>query len=135
MKIRRVVTGHTPDGKSTIASDTKVDAITVAMLPGTEFYNLWGADVIPTFPNGGSPQPAPTYFPPTGGFRFGMFTVPPQSVVTPGNLDMGEALKEMEEKLPGVMAHMEPANSGMHTTNTIDFEYVISDYQERGRRF
>jgi mannose-6-phosphate isomerase-like protein (cupin superfamily) len=126
MKIRRVVTGHTPEGKSTIASDTEVDAIRVAMLPGTEFHNLWGADVIPTFPDDGSPQPAPTYFPPLGGCRFGMFTVPPQSMVPPGKLDMAEALKEMEEKLPGVMAHMEPANPGMHTTDTIDFEYVIS---------
>ena len=44
MKIRRVVTGHTPDGKATVASDTEVDAITIGMLPGTEFYRLWGAD-------------------------------------------------------------------------------------------
>lgn len=32
----------------------------------------------------------------------------------------------MEKKLPGVAAHMEPDNPGMHTTDTIDFEYVIS---------
>ena len=32
----------------------------------------------------------------------------------------------MEEKLPGMAAHMEPDNPGMHTTDTIDFEYVIS---------
>jgi hypothetical protein len=48
MKIRRVVTGHTPDGKATVASDTEVDAITIGMLPGTEFYRLWGADEAPT---------------------------------------------------------------------------------------
>jgi len=42
MKIRRVVTGHTPDGKATVASDTHVDAITLGMLPGTEFYRATG---------------------------------------------------------------------------------------------
>ena len=41
MKIRRVVTGHTPDGKATVASDSDVDAITIRMLPGAEFYRLW----------------------------------------------------------------------------------------------
>jgi hypothetical protein len=40
MKVRRVVTGHTRDGKATVASDTEVDAITLGMLPGTEFYRL-----------------------------------------------------------------------------------------------
>jgi hypothetical protein len=37
MKVRRVVTGHTPDGKSTVVSDSEVDAITVSSLPGAEF--------------------------------------------------------------------------------------------------
>ena len=32
----------------------------------------------------------------------------------------------MEEKLPGMVSFMEPDDSGMHTTDTIDFEYVIS---------
>jgi quercetin dioxygenase-like cupin family protein len=32
----------------------------------------------------------------------------------------------MEDKLPGMLTHLEPDNPGMHTTNTIDFEYVIS---------
>jgi hypothetical protein len=40
MKVRRVVTGHTRDGKATVASDTEVDAITLGLLPGTEFYRL-----------------------------------------------------------------------------------------------
>jgi quercetin dioxygenase-like cupin family protein len=36
------------------------------------------------------------------------------------------ALKEAEEKLPGAIAHLEPDQSGMHTTDTIDFEYIVS---------
>jgi mannose-6-phosphate isomerase-like protein (cupin superfamily) len=127
MKIRRVVTGHTPDGKATVASDTEVDAITIAVAPGSEFYRIWGADAAPTFPDDGSPRPFSTYFPPVGGFRFGLFTVPPQSVRTSASLDdMEEVLMEVEEKMPGLLAHMEPDNPGMHTTDTVDFEYVIS---------
>lgn len=37
MKVRRVVTGHTAAGKATVASDSEVDAITLALMPGTEF--------------------------------------------------------------------------------------------------
>jgi mannose-6-phosphate isomerase-like protein (cupin superfamily) len=121
-----VVTGHTPDGKSTVASDTEVDAITLGLLPGTEFYRLWGADEAPTFPDDGSPRSAAAYFPPVGGFRFGLFTVAPDSVAMPKDLDIQRAMAEIEEKLPGVAAHLEADNPGMHTTDTIDFEYVLS---------
>ena len=126
MKTRRVVTGHTPDGKATVASDTEVEALTFTMVPGMEINRLWGADEVPTFPDDGSPPPFPTYFPPVGGFRFGLFTVPPQSEAPAGPFDLDAGFKEAEEKLPGLIAHLEPDNPGMHTTDTIDFEYVIS---------
>ena len=126
MRIRRVVTGHTLEGKARIASDTEVDGITVALAPGVEFHRLWGADKAPTFPDDGSPLPFNTYFPAVGGFRFGLFSIPPQTVVPSGKLDIEAALKEIEEKLPGLAATLEPANPGMHTTDTIDYEYVIS---------
>lgn len=126
MNVRRVVTGHTPDGKAAVASDIEVAPITLGLLPGTEFHQLWGADEAPTFPNDGGPPTAPAYYPPVGGFRFGLFTVAPMSVVLPEGLDIQLALAEMETKLPGLAAHLEIGNPGMHTTNTIDFEYVIS---------
>jgi hypothetical protein len=77
MQVRRVVTGHTPAGKSIVASDTVVDALTVALMPGSEHHRLWGSDETPTFPDGGGPHPMPAFFPPVGGFRFGLFTLPP----------------------------------------------------------
>jgi mannose-6-phosphate isomerase-like protein (cupin superfamily) len=126
MKIRRVVTGHTPDGKATVASDTDVDAITIGMLPGAEFHRLWGSDATPTFPDAGSPRSARAYFPPVGGFRFGVFTIGPDSVTMPKDLDMQLAMTELEEKLPGLAAHLEADNPGMHRSDTIDFEYVIA---------
>jgi mannose-6-phosphate isomerase-like protein (cupin superfamily) len=126
MQARRVVTGHTADGKATITSDTKVEEITVDIAPGFEFHRLWGADETVTFPDDGSPRTYSAYFPPVGGFRFGLFTVPPGSETIPEDIDFKKALAEMEEKLPGMAAHMEPDAPGMHTTDTIDFEYVIS---------
>jgi quercetin dioxygenase-like cupin family protein len=39
---------------------------------------------------------------------------------------MESALLECEERLPGLLGHMENDSPGMHTTDTIDFEYVIS---------
>jgi len=126
MKIRRVVTGHDSGGRSVVASDSEVEATSVALLPGTAFYLLWGADRAPRFPDEGAPPASVEFFPPRGGFRFMTFTVPPESeLVRPEG--GGEALvTEMQQKLPGLLAHMERSSPGMHTTDTIDFEYVIA---------
>ena len=126
MKIRRVVTGHTPDGKAAVVSDTQVDGIEFALVPGEEHHMLWGADTTPTFPDDGSPLPWTTFFPPVNGFRFGLFTIPPESESSSENLDVEAALRDVEEQFPGLLAHVEPNTPGIHTTNTIDFEYVVS---------
>lgn len=126
MKIRRVVTGHSPHGKSTIVSDEEVDATVVALKPGLEHHRLWGADTIPKLPDGGAPYSMSAFFPPTGGFRFGLFTLPPESASAEVDTPLEEGLQEVEEKLPGMLAVHDPDGSGMHTTDTIDFEYVIS---------
>ena len=39
---------------------------------------------------------------------------------------MRAALADLEAALPGLLDHNEPDNPGMHTTVTIDFEYVLS---------
>jgi mannose-6-phosphate isomerase-like protein (cupin superfamily) len=121
-----VVTGHTPDGKAVVASDEEVDGIRLDLVPGYEFHRLWGGDEAPTYPDDGSPLAAPQYFPPRGGFRFGLFTVGPDSTAVEDDLDIGAAFQAMEEALPGMASHMEPEAPGMHTTDTVDFEYVIS---------
>ena len=126
MRVRRVVTGHDRDGRAVFASDEQVDPLTLALIPGAEFHRLWGADQAPAFPDDGGQTAQPAYFPPVGGYRFGLFTVPPGDYAAPADLDQQAALAEMEDKLPGMLAHLEPDNPGMHTTNTIDFEVVLS---------
>src|SRR6476620_7077281 len=51
MDVRRVVTGHDGDGKAVFVSDTTVAPVTLALLPGSEFHQLWGADEPPRFPD------------------------------------------------------------------------------------
>jgi mannose-6-phosphate isomerase-like protein (cupin superfamily) len=125
MKVRRVVTGHSPAGKAVLASDTQVDGITVAQL-GSEFHRLWGGDAVSRFPDDGSEPAGPLYFPPVGGFRVSMFTVPPDSVMRAALANPAALMPELEAKLPGLTGPLEPDAPGMHTTDTIDFEYVIS---------
>lgn len=126
MGVRRVVTGHDDSGKAVFASDVVVDPITSDLVPGMEFFRLWGGDETARFPDDGSPRPAVQYFPPVGGFRFGLFTVPPDSTTMLDDLDFEAAFGEIEAKLPGLIAHLEPDVPGMHTTATIDYEYVVS---------
>jgi mannose-6-phosphate isomerase-like protein (cupin superfamily) len=126
MKVRRVVTGHSPDGKAIFASDEKVEPIILQKLQGNEFHRLWGGDTVSVFPDKGSPPANPRYFPPVGGFRFAMFTVPPSNAALPQGVTPDAVAGELEEKLPGLAEPMEPDAPGMHTTDTIDFEYVIS---------
>jgi mannose-6-phosphate isomerase-like protein (cupin superfamily) len=127
MNVRRVVTGHDAAGKAVFVGDEKVAPVTLALLPGSEFHRLWGADAPVTFPDDGSAPDADRYFPPVGGFRFGFFTIPPDGGVgAPADLDMAAALAEFEQRLPGMAEYLEFDDPGMHTTATIDYGIVLS---------
>jgi mannose-6-phosphate isomerase-like protein (cupin superfamily) len=127
VKVRRVVTGQTADGKSVFVGDEEVEPIMLALTPGSEFHRLWGADGTVELPTDGNEPSYHAYFPPAGGFRFAFFTLPTaETAQLPDDLDLTAALQEMEEKLPGLAGHMEADNPGMHTTHTVDVEVVLS---------
>lgn len=127
MKIRCVVTGRNPSGKSAIAKDAAIEPVTLSLLPGFEFHRIWGGDAVPKLPSDGTPPPHPSYFPPPGGFRFlFFFTVPPNTHKLPEHADLAAAFGELQEKLPGLAEVMEPMNPGMHTTDTVDFDVILS---------
>ncbi len=126
MSVRCVVTG-TRDGKSVFASDRQVEPIAPHLLAGVEFYPLWGADDRPRLPTDGTPPaPGQPYFPPPDGFRFGLVVLPPERGASGPDGDVATAAAEIERLLPGLMAHMEPDHPGMHTTDTVDFDVVLS---------
>ncbi|MBM4415386.1 MAG: cupin domain-containing protein [Chloroflexi bacterium] len=127
MGTRRVVTGHSPAGKAVVASDTIVDPVTTPFSPGRESYTLWGGDVAPRFPDDGSKPPFSMFFPPVGGFRFGLFVLPPdRTPVDLAGVDVDAAMQAYDAAMPGLASYMEPGSPGMHTTDTIDYEYVVS---------
>lgn len=123
---KRVVTGHTDDGTAVFVSAEEVAPITADLVPGYEFTLMWGGDEPPSFPDDGSRPAAPIYFPSPGGFRFMTVTFPPDSEAQLGDLDFEAAFGEVEKLLPGMMAHMEPDAPGMHTSATIDYDYLVS---------
>lgn len=126
MHVRRVVTGKNAQGKSVFVSDTQIAPITPTLTPGAEFHTVWGSDVVTQLPQDGTMPPFTQWFPPPGGYRIGMFTVAPANAPAPQVTDMAAAFADLEAKLPGLAGHMEQGAPGMHTTQTIDVELVIS---------
>lgn len=125
MHVRRIITGQTSTGAA-VVSDQEVAPITVGLMPGAEFHVLWGDDAVPTLPSAGEQPDTKTWFPPPGGFRFGMVTIGPDSVGLPPDFDLEAGIAEVARNLPGMIEVLEPDNPGMHTTDTIDFVMVCS---------
>lgn len=123
---RLIVTGLNTDGKSAVISEARVEPRTAAAVPGYGWHRLWSWDETPTVPNDGVEPEGPNHFPPPGGVRFIVFTVPPGTVADPEDLDKEAAMLELEQKFPGRAAHMESHQAGLHTTATIDFIYVAA---------
>lgn len=127
MGTRRVVTGHSPAGRAIFVSDAIVDPVTTPLNPGSESYTLWGSDLTPQFPSDGSKPSFTMFFPPVGGFRFGLFVLPPdQPPPDLTGVDVDAAMRAYDAAMPGLASYMEPDSPGMHTTDTIDYEYVVS---------
>jgi quercetin dioxygenase-like cupin family protein len=122
--VRRVVTGTT-DGISHVSRDDLVQPVTVSARPGYAWHRLWSLDDPPTDPPSAEVEGPLAHFPPPGGIRFNLFTVPPQQSQTSGALST-EAERELEELLPGRTAYMESGQSDMHRTPSVDLICVLS---------
>jgi hypothetical protein len=125
MDIHCVVTGQDESGKSVIMRNTPVKPVSLALLPGYEFHRLWGSDSVPELPSDGTPPAHPRYFPAKNGFRFGFFTIPPDTKTRVDRIDTASALEEIRQKLPGMIDVLERDHPGMHTTDTVDFDVVV----------
>ena len=126
MHVRRLVTGHDASGQAVFAADERVPALELELFPGWAFHALWGGDATPTFPDDGSRPQVASYFPALDGFRFSFSTIPPESTPPPSGIDLTAAEVEVERAMPGLLGHMEPDSPGMHTTDTIDMEVILS---------
>jgi hypothetical protein len=108
-----------------IVSQAPVPLVTVALMPGYEFYQLWADDDHPALPSDGTPTEHAPWFPPKHGFRFAMFTVPPATTVRAGPAPTSAELEEVRQKLPGMLEVLEVDHPGMHTTDSVDFDVVV----------
>ncbi|MEW6471099.1 MAG: cupin domain-containing protein [Actinomycetota bacterium] len=130
MKIRRVVMGHDPEGRSVVLADEAVEPVTLSLFPpGTAIHRAWELDGPPALPvTDVPPSPVGTpFFPGPGGIRCGFLTVPPgMSYEPPAGVDLQAAMAEMEEKMPGLASSFDPSRPGMHTTATTDFIVVVA---------
>jgi hypothetical protein len=125
--LRLVVTGETDGGKAVVASDRRVEPVTVAAMPNAEFYRLWGSDEALALPSRGEIPSFSTLFPPPGGFRLAILRLgPDQDATTPAGFDVKTAMAELNEKLPGAAESMDFAHPGMHQTDTVDLGVVLS---------
>jgi cupin domain len=122
MIVRRVV-ATTAGGKSSLVSDELIEPVQPPLI-GNEIARLWGFDAMPR-PGESQPQDlAAAFFPPPGGFRLVKWTLPPRSHRVAVD-DEAAARKQTEAVVPG-MSDVAVDEDGLHTTATIDCQFVLS---------
>lgn len=129
--MRRVVTGHTAEGRSVFSRDEEVPhGAAMEGVPRFRIDLVWGAGGVPRLPADGSdPTAAATpFFPAPGGTRFCVVTFPPTSDLekaVASGVDLAAAEKGFYACFPGLPDHMESDAPGMHTTQTVDYGVVL----------
>jgi hypothetical protein len=118
MSFRRVITGHDSDGNAVILTDERVETIRAGAFA---YDSMWATDEPAVVPNDGSIPERPSFFPASGGTRVFTWVAAPQNYSGPAATP-----DEMEAAAPGLAAHMEADAPGMHTTQTIDVDIVVS---------
>jgi len=112
MAVRRVVTGHTPDGKAIIASDEEVAAMPIGDR-GSAATIVFGRDEVAEFPDDGGLSVCAALFPPPGGCGIAVLEFAPD-----GN-DFDEFVRTQ------LAPWADPDEPGMHRTATLDYDMVL----------
>ena len=99
---------------------------TMAGAPGVGIAAVWATDHgMTAVPGSEDPTPAMiTYVPGPGGTRFLVTVLPPESGGAPSLLIEGG--EPRADGFPGLNEAMEPDNPGMHTTDTVDYDIILS---------
>ncbi len=129
MAIRRVVTGHSAQGKAIFASDgAPPRANTPPGVNNLGIVAVWATDHgMTAVPGSDDPTPAmTTYVPGPGGTRFLITVLPPDSGGTAAPSSALAGATPSDVGFPGLNEAMEADNPGMHTTDSVDYDIVIS---------
>ena len=124
--LRRVVTGRNRAGKAVfVQNGVSPRIVTTETLPGLALVEVWATDKIPQLPV--APVDLTTtmksFVPGPGGTRFRIVQFPGASNRA---FDQEAFRREYLAKAPGRAEAMELQDSGMHTTDSVDYCVVIS---------
>jgi len=128
---KRALTGRDAAGKSVFKSfDVTTKVVEIDSNPGLTFYELYMTEGIPQL-TGLEPDPmlkGTIAFPGPGGTMFRLISYPPrrpEGYRPPPGVTFESALKELNDKVPGMGDVMERGAPGMHTSETIDYGVVV----------
>jgi quercetin dioxygenase-like cupin family protein len=128
---KRALTGRDEAGKSVFKSfDVTPGLVNIDSSPGLAFYELYATEGVPEL-TGREADPMPgklNAFPGPGGSYFRLISYPPKrppGYKPPEGVTLESALKELNDKVPGMGDVMERGAPGMHTSDTIDYGVVV----------
>ncbi|MFX0072833.1 MAG: cupin domain-containing protein [Candidatus Hermodarchaeota archaeon] len=130
--MRRVVTGFDEDGNAVFKYDGETKRkVKIDGIPEIVWLDeIWASNEISTIPiDDNDVTVSMDSFLPTvpGSVRFRTFTIPPSKTIS-GYIRKGHNVedfyKEYKRKAPGF--EFDPKQPGRHTTDTIDYGYIIS---------
>jgi hypothetical protein len=131
--MRRVVTGHSGEGKAIVALDSDAPRVTLLPnYPGYAMHEIWstGNDTHLPFPGVDPTLEMDHFIPAVGETRFSIMEIPAlgelQRLADSGTINIPKAYAEFAEAMPDMGRAMAPDNSGVHTTDTIDYVVVLS---------
>ncbi|WP_113447777.1 cupin domain-containing protein [Rhizobium cremeum] len=127
--ITRVVTGHSPDGRSILTEVGPLPTVVeITAIPGTVFHEVWSTAGSPArVADDGDPTLGALVLPPPpGGTRIRFVDIPPdtEDFLKAGARRMGEAFEQIGDKAASTAKESSP-HPLMHRTESIDYGIVI----------
>ena len=128
MKVRRVVAGIGPEGRSSVVSDGPAPrAAQYETVPGFASALIWStpADAVVGRGTPKDDSPHASFVPGPGETRLMFVTFPPDAVMMRSDFDPAAFGAEFARNAPGLAERFEIEHPGMHTTDSIDYDVVL----------
>jgi mannose-6-phosphate isomerase-like protein (cupin superfamily) len=125
---RRIVTGE-KNGRSIILSDGPVPNIhKYVSVPGFQTALAWATPHTPKFPEDSidTTSNIKSFVPDPYGTRVILVQFPPDSVFESKEFNPEGAGEEYAKHLPGLAESFDADGSGMHRTDTVDYDVIVS---------